>query len=125
MQSTQLLMASSEAAYKAIAACWADEIFLRDLAARFWKLTLQIVSRYRTWLDTHLPDYTQAAAAPVQAGLAAVQGQAGAMQRTGSGVNLQRVSAPLFRNGQENDADVNVLWYDTVASKRPVWVQRF
>ncbi|KAJ8308390.1 hypothetical protein KUTeg_013264 [Tegillarca granosa] len=31
--------------------CWRDEIFLDPLCHKFWKLTLQMLSRYSLWLD--------------------------------------------------------------------------
>ncbi|KAF6027504.1 COG2 [Bugula neritina] len=31
--------------------CWRKGVFLPSLAHRFWKLTLQILARYRTWLS--------------------------------------------------------------------------
>lgn len=31
--------------------CWSDKIYLSPLAHRFWKLTLQLYSRYAKFLD--------------------------------------------------------------------------
>lgn len=31
--------------------CWDDEIYLKPLCHRFWKLTVQMLMRYSTWLD--------------------------------------------------------------------------
>ncbi|KAL4237416.1 Conserved oligomeric Golgi complex subunit 2 [Mactra antiquata] len=31
--------------------CWNEEIYLTPLAHRFWKLNMQILSRYATWID--------------------------------------------------------------------------
>ncbi|KAH9892690.1 COG complex component [Cubamyces lactineus] len=39
----------------AVRACWSAEVFIPDLSARFWRFTLQILSRYKTWLDKSLP----------------------------------------------------------------------
>ncbi|KAG5650522.1 hypothetical protein H0H81_011940 [Sphagnurus paluster] len=44
----------ANAAWVAITACWSAEIFIPDLCHRFWRLTLQILSRYKTWLDQTL-----------------------------------------------------------------------
>lgn len=38
------------ATIKAVQQCWADEVYLPELAHRFWRLTLQILSRYGRWL---------------------------------------------------------------------------
>ncbi|KAI5481066.1 component of oligomeric golgi complex 2 [Pseudohyphozyma bogoriensis] len=51
------LLGESEGVWKALQACWSDEVFLPELAGRFWRLTLQLISRYRTWLNSVLPKY--------------------------------------------------------------------
>ncbi|KAI0335101.1 COG complex component [Cubamyces sp. BRFM 1775] len=43
------------AVFDAVRACWSAEVFIPDLSARFWRFTLQILSRYKTWLDKNLP----------------------------------------------------------------------
>ncbi|KAG7098601.1 hypothetical protein E1B28_000525 [Marasmius oreades] len=35
----------------AITACWSAEVFIPELSHRFWKLTLQLLSRYKRWLE--------------------------------------------------------------------------
>ncbi|KAK4704772.1 conserved oligomeric Golgi complex subunit 2, partial [Phenoliferia sp. Uapishka_3] len=52
------LMAESEAIWKALKMAWDEEVYLPELAARFWKLTLQLVSRYRTWLNSVVTRYS-------------------------------------------------------------------
>ncbi|CAK9782549.1 unnamed protein product [Cutaneotrichosporon oleaginosum] len=47
----------SGAAWDAFRACWAPDIFLPELAHRFWRLALQVVARYGTWLSTTLSSY--------------------------------------------------------------------
>ncbi|TDL25958.1 COG complex component [Rickenella mellea] len=44
----------AKSVYNAIAACWSADIYIPDLSHRFWKLTLQVLSRYRVWLDASL-----------------------------------------------------------------------
>ena len=51
------VMGESEAVWRAIQACWAGDVYLKELTARFWRLTLQLVSRYRTWLNAMVPKY--------------------------------------------------------------------
>ncbi|KAG2055478.1 COG complex component [Suillus hirtellus] len=41
--------------FTAIASCWSAEVYIPDLAHRFWKFTLQLLSRYREWLESSLP----------------------------------------------------------------------
>ncbi|TFK92716.1 COG complex component [Polyporus arcularius HHB13444] len=45
----------ASAVYDAIRACWSAEVYIPELNSRFWKFTLQLLSRYRTWLDKSLP----------------------------------------------------------------------
>ncbi|KAI6131677.1 oligomeric golgi complex component, COG2-domain-containing protein [Pisolithus croceorrhizus] len=49
------LTAQAEVVWASITSCWSPDIFIPDLAPRFWKLTLQLLSRYKTWLDASLP----------------------------------------------------------------------
>ncbi|GAA5969864.1 hypothetical protein JCM11641_008068 [Rhodosporidiobolus odoratus] len=51
------VMSESEAVYKALRRCWDDDVWLEELAGRFWRLSLQIISRYRTWLNDQVPKY--------------------------------------------------------------------
>ncbi|KAJ7346675.1 COG complex component [Mycena albidolilacea] len=45
------------AIWVAISACWSAEVFIPELSHRFWRLTLQLLSRYKTWLSNSLiPD---------------------------------------------------------------------
>jgi len=34
--------------------CWAEGIFIPQLSHRFYKLSLQLISRYHTWLNSQL-----------------------------------------------------------------------
>ncbi|GAA5967676.1 hypothetical protein JCM8115_006895 [Rhodotorula mucilaginosa] len=64
------VMSESEAVWKALERCWDDDVWLVELAGRFWKLTLQILSRYRTWLNDKVPRYvlpTSASSANISA----------------------------------------------------------
>ncbi|KAJ7084431.1 COG complex component [Mycena belliarum] len=42
------------AVWVAISACWSAEVFISELSHRFWRLTLQLLSRYKTWLSNSL-----------------------------------------------------------------------
>ncbi|KAI0709565.1 COG complex component [Cerioporus squamosus] len=53
--SALFVTSQASAVYDAIRACWSAEIFIPELNSRFWKFTLQLLSRYRTWLDKSLP----------------------------------------------------------------------
>ncbi|KAF7297555.1 Conserved oligomeric Golgi complex subunit 2-like [Mycena kentingensis (nom. inval.)] len=49
------------AVWVAITACWSAEVFIPELSHRFWRLTLQLLSRYKTWLSGSLiPEDVQA-----------------------------------------------------------------
>jgi hypothetical protein len=48
-------MSSSAAVWSAMTTCWDRNVYVPQLAHRFWKLMLQIISRYRTWIQNSLP----------------------------------------------------------------------
>jgi conserved oligomeric Golgi complex subunit 2 len=48
-------MSSSAAVWSAMTTCWDRNVYVPQLAHRFWKLMLQILSRYRTWIQNCLP----------------------------------------------------------------------
>ncbi|KAF8492925.1 oligomeric golgi complex component, COG2-domain-containing protein [Gautieria morchelliformis] len=41
--------------FEAIRTCWSQDVYIPEIGHRFWRLTLQILSRYRTWLDANQP----------------------------------------------------------------------
>ncbi|CAE6415454.1 unnamed protein product [Rhizoctonia solani] len=45
----------ANAIYTAIKSCWSTQVYIPELGHRFWRLTLQLLSRYRTWMDAALP----------------------------------------------------------------------
>ena len=45
--------------------CWDRNVFVPQLAHRFWKLMLQILSRYRTWIENSLQAFPQALPKPL------------------------------------------------------------
>jgi hypothetical protein len=48
-------MSSSAAVWSAMTTCWDRNVYVPQLAHRFWKLMLQILSRYHTWIQNCLP----------------------------------------------------------------------
>lgn len=50
-------MSSSAAVWTAITTCWDRNIYVPQLGHRFWKLTLQILSRHRTWIQNSFTSF--------------------------------------------------------------------
>lgn len=46
----------AEAVYAAMLSCWSAEVYIPELGWRFWRFTLQLVGRYKTWLEGALPE---------------------------------------------------------------------
>ncbi|CAA7261620.1 unnamed protein product [Cyclocybe aegerita] len=44
----------ASAIWIAISACWSSEIYIPELSHRFWKLSLQILNRFKVWLDENV-----------------------------------------------------------------------
>lgn len=38
--------------WRSLQDCWSEGIYIEALAHKFWKLSLQIISRYATWAGT-------------------------------------------------------------------------
>ncbi|KAH9986002.1 COG complex component [Russula compacta] len=55
---TPFTMSSSAAVWSAINTCWDRNVYVPQLAHRFWKLMLQTISRYRTWIQSSLPHFS-------------------------------------------------------------------
>ncbi|KAI0084912.1 COG complex component [Irpex rosettiformis] len=45
----------SAAVWTAISSCWSAQIYIPELSHRFWKLTLQLICRYKSWLGSSIP----------------------------------------------------------------------
>lgn len=43
------ILKESNACWKALQECWADGVYIEALVHKFWKLSLQLLSRYATW----------------------------------------------------------------------------
>ncbi|KAJ7647285.1 oligomeric golgi complex component, COG2-domain-containing protein [Roridomyces roridus] len=56
-EKTAFASTQATAIWVAISACWSAEVFIPELTHRFWRLTLQLLSRYKTWLsESMVPD---------------------------------------------------------------------
>ncbi|QRV79502.1 conserved oligomeric Golgi complex subunit 2 [Ceratobasidium sp. AG-Ba] len=51
----EFITAEANAIFTAIQTCWSTQVFVPELGHRFWRLTLQLLSRYRTWINVNLP----------------------------------------------------------------------
>ncbi|PBK74315.1 COG complex component [Armillaria solidipes] len=61
--SASFVTAQAAAIWMAVTACWSAENYIPDLSYRFWRLTLQLLSRYKTWLEQSLAGMEKAPAA--------------------------------------------------------------
>ncbi|KAI8067163.1 oligomeric golgi complex component, COG2-domain-containing protein [Gongronella butleri] len=64
-----LVLNGTKVIAQAIESCWSDHVFLFVLSHRFWKLTLQLISRYKMWaleLVGQSPDHADEASSPVR-----------------------------------------------------------
>lgn len=113
-----------------ITTCWSDEVFIPDLGHRFWRLTLQILSRFRTWLDA-------VASGKPAAGAGAVSSDKATMGQTGragtpapsdgtSAANVQtedaalRDCAALVADIKQVERSVKALWASTIKAALPI-----
>ncbi|WWD19735.1 hypothetical protein CI109_104199 [Kwoniella shandongensis] len=50
-------LGQSSAVWKALETCWSEEVYIPELAPRFWRLSLQIIARYGTHLKSLMDNY--------------------------------------------------------------------
>lgn len=43
-------LAETTKCWSSLQECWSDGIYIEALAHKFWKLSLQLISRYATWI---------------------------------------------------------------------------
>lgn len=63
-----LILPASISLLKCIHSCWKDDIHLCTLSHRMWKLTSDLISKYRSWLEKTLPPAPEAEQAPEEDG---------------------------------------------------------
>ncbi|OXC68066.1 hypothetical protein AYX13_03275 [Cryptococcus neoformans] len=51
------VLVQSGAVWKALESCWKEDVYISELAPRFWRLSLQISSRYNTYLKSTVDSY--------------------------------------------------------------------
>ena len=97
-------LSSSQAVMKAIQQCYSPEIYLDSLAHRFWKLCLQIMSRFRKGIS-EAPDMIVPAPEPPKAVAKPTATAAG----VSDGVEVQEVVIEYYRS---RPRDLIALWLD-------------
>ncbi|KZV90605.1 hypothetical protein EXIGLDRAFT_720206 [Exidia glandulosa HHB12029] len=115
-----------------VATCWGDEVYIPDLGHRFWRLTLQILSRFRTWLDvvasskepkTTLPrlekDIVRAASPVQRAGtpVAGAPSDAASVQAEDSSL---RDCAALIADIKQVEQSMKDIWKVTIKLSLPL-----
>ncbi|VVC88375.1 unnamed protein product [Leptidea sinapis] len=52
------ILAETERLWKALHECWSSGIYIKALSHKFWKLSLQLLSRYATWSQSYCSQRT-------------------------------------------------------------------
>ncbi|KAF8342152.1 oligomeric golgi complex component, COG2-domain-containing protein [Cantharellus anzutake] len=53
--SAPFITAQGEAVVTALCTCWSSTVYIPELVHRFWRLSLQILHRFITWVDANIP----------------------------------------------------------------------
>ncbi|KAI9446785.1 COG complex component [Lactarius indigo] len=126
------VMSSTAAVWSAMATCWDRNVFVPQLAHRFWKLMLQILSRYRTWIENGLPAHPLGLPKPLpsasekllttgesisRASTPAISGQAegNPSESTLADDALLRQCAAVIADAKLLESQTWVLWRDEVS----------
>ncbi|CAG8519748.1 4747_t:CDS:10 [Ambispora leptoticha] len=54
--SSEIKLSATKSIIAAIERCWSADVFVYGLSHRFWKLTLQLIQRYKNWLSSMIGD---------------------------------------------------------------------
>ncbi|PCH36075.1 COG complex component [Wolfiporia cocos MD-104 SS10] len=84
---TPFVTFQAAAVWEAIGTCWSAQVYIPELNHRFWKFTLQLLSRYKTWLDSSLPPFEpppKVAAAVAAEKLGSATGSPASLSRAGT-----------------------------------------
>ncbi|ETS64196.1 hypothetical protein PaG_01435 [Moesziomyces aphidis] len=92
------MMQATRATLDAVARVWSDGMHIHELSAREWRVTLQILSRYKTWVEEWSPVEAGISNRPLdalRAGAAtgSADGSRSSMDRAGS-VEISRSATP-------------------------------
>ncbi|TFK21980.1 COG complex component [Coprinopsis marcescibilis] len=82
-------------AWISISACWSSQVFIPELCSRFWRLTLQILSRYFSWLSNCL-DALDIKVAQDPKGTASATDTSAAENTTADDLALRQYSAAII-----------------------------
>ncbi|KAI5119864.1 hypothetical protein M0805_000698 [Coniferiporia weirii] len=109
----------SAVVWSALCQCWSTEIYLPDLGHRFWRLTLQLLKRYRVWLESNFVNVTAKSKTPA------------ANKVTGTAASGSRPSTPApSQDSQFSDRTVDedgilhqcaTLMQDVKGMERAMW----
>ncbi|KAH9032950.1 hypothetical protein EDB84DRAFT_1489668 [Lactarius hengduanensis] len=139
---TPFVMSSTAAVWSAMTTCWDRNVFVPQLAHRFWKFML-VLSRYRTWIENSLPAYLSGPPKPLpsagekllttgettksisRASTPATPGQAGGnpSESTSTDDALLRQCVAVIADAKSLQSHTWVLWRDEVSPMlAPVFV---
>ncbi|KAJ7070166.1 COG complex component [Mycena amicta] len=110
------------AVWVAITACWSAEVFIPELSHRFWRLTLQLVSRYKTWLGNSLiPDDKHPAAEKVAAtaGRSATPVDGQSAEGAAADDAILKQYATIIVDARAMSINVQTLWREEISLMLP------
>ncbi|KAI9067294.1 COG complex component [Trametes sanguinea] len=125
--------AQAAATFDAIRTCWSAEVFIPELSSRFWRFSLQIISRYRTWLDKTLPplepppkvaaavaaERTSAAAAAAARASTPVPTEAASAESIAADEALLQQFATAITDIRAVENQVTKLWREQISALLP------
>ncbi|KAF7304564.1 Conserved oligomeric Golgi complex subunit 2-like [Mycena chlorophos] len=95
----------------AITACWSAEVFVPELSHRFWRLTLQFLSRYKTWLvNSLIPDDQQSIIAPTDRQTA---------ESAAADDAIRKQYASILVDARAMSVNVEALWREEISLMLP------
>ncbi|KAJ6586972.1 COG complex component [Mycena vulgaris] len=112
------------AVWVAISACWSAEVFISELSHRFWRLTLQLLSRYKTWLTNSLIPDDKAIVLPTEkvatsAGRSSTTVDSPSAESVAADDSILRQYATIILDVRAMHMNILALWQEEISIMLP------
>ncbi|KAJ7132766.1 COG complex component [Mycena crocata] len=112
------------AIWVAISACWSAEVFISELSHRFWRLTLQLLSRYKTWVNNSLIADDKSTAIPTEKAVSSAQRsstpvETPSAESVAADDSILRQYATIILDVRAMHMNVLALWQEEISMMLP------
>ncbi|KAF5354659.1 hypothetical protein D9756_005330 [Leucocoprinus leucothites] len=112
---SSFLLGQTTALWKAITLCWSPEVLIPELSHRFWRLTLQLLSRYAAWLHSVYATIGEGNVVSRSAASTHVAAEASSAETVAADENLLRQYAAVISDLKQLENKIDNLWQQEIS----------